>query len=69
MSRGRLAALAVGAYLLGVAVMVPFEGFPWRLIGMLLMTAAAAAGLLAILTPADLARDVTSEERGDPPSS
>lgn len=69
MSRGRTAVLAVTAYLLGVAVMIPFEGFPWRLIGMLLMGVAAVAGLVAVLAPADLGRGVTADERGRPPSS
>lgn len=65
MRRPHIITLAIVAYLLGVLFMVPFEGFPWRLIGMAFMVAFAVLGILAVASPDYLRRDPDERELGD----
>jgi hypothetical protein len=55
------AKLALGAFVLGVALMIPFELVVTRVLGVLLMFAAIVAGVFAIATPELLSDDDSDE--------
>jgi hypothetical protein len=58
----RLPLLALGAFVLGVALMVPFEDTITRILGLALLFASIVAGVFAIATPELLADDEADEE-------
>jgi hypothetical protein len=58
----RLPILALGAFLLGVALMIPFEHTITRILGVVLLFAAIVGGVFAIATPELLAEDDPDEE-------
>lgn len=65
MRRPSLTTLAITCYVLGVAFLFPFEGFPWRLIGMVFFAGFAIFGIAAVATPAYLKRQPDAEELGE----
>ena len=65
MRRPSFFVLAIVTFVLGVLFMVPFEGFPWRLIGMSFMVAFAVYGILAVASPEYLARRPDPAELGE----
>ena len=65
MRRPSFFVLAIVTFVLGVLFMVPFEGFPWRLIGRSFMVAFAVFGLLAVASPEYLARRPDPAELGE----
>jgi hypothetical protein len=58
----RLPLLALGAFVLGVALMVPFEATITRILGVALLFGAIVAGVFAIATPQLLSEDEPDEE-------
>jgi hypothetical protein len=58
----RLPVLALGAFVLGVALMVPFEDTITRILGLALLFASIVAGVFAIATPELLSEDDLDEE-------
>jgi hypothetical protein len=62
----RLPLLALGAFVLGVALMIPFEYTLTRVIGVLAMFAGIVAGVFAIATPETLAAEEDEPEFANP---
>ena len=58
----RLPLLALGAFVLGVALIVPFEATITRILGVALLFGAIVAGVFAIATPELLSEDEPDEE-------
>jgi hypothetical protein len=58
----RLPLLALGAFVLGVALMIPFEYTITRVLGVGALFAAIVAGVFAIATPESLAADEEEPE-------
>ena len=56
----RLPILALGAFVLGVALMVPFEYTITRILGVLLLFGGVVGGVFAIATPELLSDDDAS---------
>jgi hypothetical protein len=61
----RLPLLALGAFVLGVALMIPFEYTLTRVVGVLAMFAGIVAGVFAIATPETLGADEDEPEFED----
>ena len=59
----RLTTIAIACFVLGVALMIPFEATITRVLGVLAMAAFIVIGLFAIAQPARL-----GEEPGDDPA-
>jgi hypothetical protein len=57
----RLPQLALGAFVLGVALMIPFEYTVTRILGVAAMFGAIVAGVFAIASP-----ELLSDERDEP---
>jgi len=60
-SRNRSAALALSCFLLGVALMIPFEEWYTRLFGMAFLLAAIIGGAFVVAEPGFLASDEDGE--------
>jgi uncharacterized protein (DUF58 family) len=58
----RLPVLALGAFVLGVALMVPFEATITLILGLALLFTSIVAGVFAIATPELLSDDEVEEE-------
>jgi hypothetical protein len=50
-------AIALGCFVLGVALMIPFEWTITRILGVLLLVGAVVSGVFAIATPELLGED------------
>lgn len=59
----RLPMLALGAFVLGVALMIPFEYTITRVLGVVLLFAAIVAGVFAIASPELLGAEDDEPER------
>jgi hypothetical protein len=57
MSRGRKALLLVGAFVLGVGLMVPFDATITRILGMAFLLVFIVGGVFAIADPRFLSAD------------
>ncbi len=53
----RMPAIALGCFVLGVALMIPFEWTITRILGVLLLVGAVVSGVFAIATPELLGED------------
>jgi hypothetical protein len=53
----RLPAIALGCFVLGVALMIPFDHVVTRVLGVAALFAAIVVGVFAIATPEFLAED------------
>lgn len=53
----RLPVLALGCFVLGVALMIPFEAWYTRVLGVAALFAAIVIGVFAIATPAFLSAE------------
>ena len=62
MSRSPLAVATVGAFVLGVGLLFPFESTLPVLAGIIFLLAFVVCGLFLILDPSELARDVDAED-------
>jgi hypothetical protein len=56
-ARGRSALLALGSFLLGVGLMIPFEEWYTRLLGVAFLLAAIVGGAFIIAEPGFLSAD------------
>lgn len=70
MDEATLTKLAIGSFVLGVALMIPFEGVATRVLGLLCLFGFIVLGLFAIATPERLRDEPGPDERaGRPPIS
>jgi len=60
----RLGVVALGCFVLGVALMIPFEHWLTRVLGVAALFAAIVVGVFAIATPDFLAADDEDDQLG-----